>query len=111
MNKLPEKPEQITFDITDRCQMQCVTCSKWNTTPADVMSKELSTDEWKKILDDLKAWLGEGYWFCFSGGEPFLRQDIFELSDYAHKLGFKVASKRFCIFSFASSDVIKRICL
>ena len=92
MTNLPEKPEQITFDITDRCQMQCVTCSKWSTTPADVMSKELTTDEWKKILDDLKNWLGEGYWFCFSGGEPFLRQDIFELADYAHKLGFKVAS-------------------
>ena len=92
MSNLPEKPEQITFDITDRCQMQCVTCSKWNTTPSDVMSKELTTDEWKKILDDLKAWLGEGYWFCFSGGEPFLRQDIFELADYAHKLCFKVAS-------------------
>ena len=92
MTNLPEKPEQITFDITDRCQMQCVTCSKWNTVPADIISKELTTDEWKKILDDLKAWLGEGYWFCFSGGEPFLRQDIFELADYAHKLGFKVAS-------------------
>ena len=34
MSNLPEKPEQITFDITDRCQMQCVTCSKWSTTPA-----------------------------------------------------------------------------
>ena len=35
-NKL-EKPQQITFDLTDRCQMQCVTCSKWKTVPSDVM--------------------------------------------------------------------------
>ncbi|MBE7705170.1 MAG: radical SAM protein [Cyanobacteria bacterium SIG29] len=92
MTNLLNKPEQITFDVTDRCQMQCVTCSKWKTVASDVMSKELSTDQWKKILSDLRNWLGEGFWFCFSGGEPFLRQDIFELSDYAHSLGIKVAS-------------------
>ena len=92
MNNTLEKPQQITFDITDRCQMQCVTCSKWKTVSADVMQKELTTEEWKKVLSDLRNWLGEGFWFCFSGGEPFLRQDIFELADYAHSLGIKVAS-------------------
>lgn len=92
MSNVPEKPQQITFDITDRCQMQCVTCNKWKITPSDVIAKELTTEEWKKVLSDLKNWLGEGFWFCFSGGEPFLRQDIFELADYAHSLGIKVAS-------------------
>lgn len=86
------KPQQITFDITDRCQMQCVTCRKWKTVVSDVMSKELTTEDWKKVLLDLRNWLGEGFWFCFSGGEPFLRPDIFELSEYAHSLGIKVAS-------------------
>ena len=86
------KPEQITFDITDRCQLRCVTCSKWKTVASDVISKEMTTSEWKKALDDLKAWLGEGKWFCFSGGEPFLRTDIFEIAEYASSIGFKVAS-------------------
>ena len=92
MDKTLEKPQQITFDITDRCQMKCVTCSKWKTVSADVINKELTTDEWKSVLDKLHNWLGEGFWFCFSGGEPFLRQDIFELSEYAHSLGIKIAS-------------------
>ena len=92
MNKEIEKPQQITFDITDRCQLQCVTCSKWKTVSSDVINNELTTEEWKKVLVDLKNWLGEGFWFCFSGGEPFLRSDIFELADYAHSLGIKVAS-------------------
>ncbi len=77
------KPQQITFDVTDRCQMRCVTCSKWMTKPGDVIGKELTTNEWKKIIDQLHEWLGEGFWFCFSGGEPFLRGDIFELAEYA----------------------------
>ena len=92
MNEIIEKPQQITFDITDRCQMQCVTCSKWKTAASDVIHKELTTEEWKDVLKKLRNWLGEGFWFCFSGGEPFLRQDIFELADYAHSLGIKVAS-------------------
>ena len=92
MSETLEKPQQITFDITDRCQLRCVTCSKWKTVPSDVISKELTTDDWKKVLSDLRSWLGVGFWFCFSGGEPFLRQDIFELADYAHSLGIKVSS-------------------
>ena len=92
MSENLEKPMQITFDITDRCQMECVTCSKWKTVAAEVMPKELTTEEWKKVLNDLRAWLGEGFWFCFSGGEPFLRPDIFELAEYAKSLGIKVAS-------------------
>ena len=92
MSENLEKPMQITFDITDRCQMECVTCSKWKTVASEVMPKELTTDEWKKVLKDLRAWLGDGFWFCFSGGEPFLRPDIFELAEYAKSLGIKVAS-------------------
>lgn len=86
------KPNQITFDITDRCQMKCVTCSKWKTVAGDVISKELTTQEWKKVLDGLHEWLGTDFWFCFSGGEPFLRPDIFEISEYAASLGINVAS-------------------
>lgn len=82
-----KKPEQITFDITDRCQMRCVTCSKWTTNASDVIQKELTTDQWKDVILKLRSWLGEGFWFCFSGGEPFLRGDIFELANYAKALG------------------------
>ena len=40
------KPLQITFDITDRCQMECVTCSKWKTVASEVMPKELKSLAW-----------------------------------------------------------------
>ena len=88
---IPSKPQILTIDITDRCQMQCKTCSKWQVS-ADVRHKELTTEQWKEVLQKLRNWLGDGFWICFSGGEPFLRQDIFELTDYATSLGFKVSS-------------------
>ncbi|MGN0013921.1 MAG: radical SAM/SPASM domain-containing protein [Candidatus Gastranaerophilaceae bacterium] len=90
-NKLPSKPQMLTIDITDRCQMKCVTCSKWQVS-SEVMHKELTTEQWKEVFRQLREWLGDGFWICFSGGEPFLRPDIFELTEYATSLGFKVSS-------------------
>ncbi|MCL2074274.1 MAG: glycosyltransferase [Marinilabiliaceae bacterium] len=84
-----KKPQQITFDITDRCQLRCDTCAKWHINHADVIDKELSTQEWKDIILKLKHWLGEDFSICFSGGEPFLRNDIFELIEYAYSLNIR----------------------
>ena len=75
------KPSKITLDMTDRCQLECQTCSKWKTLPT-VISKELTTNDWKRIITALKVWLGP-FWFTFSGGEPLLRKDLFELATYA----------------------------
>lgn len=89
--KVPCKPQVVTLDLTDRCQMRCQTCSKWQI-PAEVRNKELTTEQWKEVLDKIREWVGEGFWLCLSGGEPFLRPDIFELTDYATSIGFKVSS-------------------
>lgn len=86
-----EKPQIVTIDITDRCQMKCKTCSKWQT-PAEVKDKELNTEQWKAVFDKLREWLPDGYWICFSGGEPFLRPDLLELVDYATSIGFRVST-------------------
>ena len=47
---------------------------------------ELSTQDWKVILNGLKTWLGRGL-IWFTGGEPFLRKDILELIQHCHKNG------------------------
>lgn len=83
------KPKSITFDVTDRCQLKCITCSRWVTNHSEVISKELTTQEWKDVLHKIKNWLGEGTGFCISGGEPFLRNDLLELIHYAHSIGLK----------------------
>lgn len=86
------KPNSITFDLTDRCQLKCKTCLKWKTKASDVIDKELTTEEWKKVIFEIREWLGEYCCIYFSGGEPFLREDIFELIEYASSLNINVGS-------------------
>ena len=64
-------PMNLTFSITNRCNSRCKTCKIYQK-----KSEELSLDEWRQIFHSLgKA----PFWTTFSGGEPFLRSDFFEL--------------------------------
>lgn len=49
------------------------------------MESEPDTDEWKRIIDELVN-LGV-VTLTFSGGEPFIRKDLFELASYAKSRG------------------------
>ncbi len=79
----------LDIELTERCNNNCIHC--WNNLPAgdeSAMSRELSTDEWKRILTEA-AGLG-----ClevrFTGGEPLLREDFEELYIFTRHLGIKV---------------------
>lgn len=80
-----KKPKYFAFGLTDRCQSHCRTCSGWQT-PKEYKQNELSTNDWKFVFHSLFDWLGK-FDFIFSGGEPFIREDIFELADYAADIG------------------------
>ena len=53
--------------------------------PTGRVKRELSTKEWKTILD--KAWQAGIPHVIFTGGEPTLRADLFELLAHAEKAG------------------------
>ncbi len=53
--------------------------------PVKRVDRELSTEEWKSILD--KAWLHGIPHVTFTGGEPTLREDLPELIAYAEAKG------------------------
>ena len=76
------KPSQVFVFITLSCNLKCKQCDSWKCKNI----KELSTEEWKKIIEDLKKWLGY-FHLVFTGGEPLLRRDIVELIKFASKLG------------------------
>ena len=61
------------------CNQKCVHCYAAGQTLSD--EKELYTDDWKKILDKCRA-VGIPQ-VTFTGGEPTMREDLFELISYA----------------------------
>ena len=80
-----KKPISFSYNNTERCQSRCITCNGWKT-PAEVMQKEMTLEEWKKVLFNIHNWMGN-YQFIISGGEPFIKDDIFEIAQYASDLG------------------------
>lgn len=74
----------ISWNVTKRCNLYCKHCYR-DSAPDQDTDGELSTDEGKKLLDDIKNAGLEVV--VFSGGEPLLRPDIFDLVGYASSIG------------------------
>ncbi len=65
-------PLAVRWQLTNKCVLKCGYCNVWNST-----KKELTFNEISGILDQMAA-LGTQT-ISFSGGEPMLRNDIFEI--------------------------------
>ncbi len=74
-------PVAMTFAVTYKCQCNCVHCSAGRHLRNDV--RELSTREAKALIDQSQD-LGVAM-IAFTGGEPLLRDDIYELISYVDK--------------------------
>lgn len=78
----------VHWELTYRCNERCTHCYLDVLPPGSKLPAELSTEEVKRVIDDL-AQMGV-LTLSFSGGEVFLRKDIFEITGYARKKGFAV---------------------
>ncbi|MDI9645478.1 MAG: radical SAM protein [Archaeoglobales archaeon] len=83
---VPGAPFQVVWDITYACNLKCKHCYATAGKPLD---DELSTEEVLDVVDKLEK-LGVVV-IAFSGGEPLLRKDIFEITKYAADKGIYVA--------------------
>lgn len=73
----------VVWNSTGRCNLECKHCYAAEYVGAD----ELSTDEARAFLDDL-AQMGVPV-ALFSGGEPLMREDVFELVAHAREKGLR----------------------
>ncbi|MFH0870907.1 MAG: radical SAM protein [bacterium] len=80
-----DKRPVVVWNMTSRCNLSCLHCYADATTRAD--PQELTTQEARSIIDDL-ARFGVPV-LLFSGGEPLLRADLFEVGHYASSLGIR----------------------
>ena len=74
-------PVAMTFAVTYKCQCKCKHCSAGRHLRNDL--RELSTQEAKALIDQSQN-LGVSL-IAFTGGEPLLRDDIYELISYVDK--------------------------
>jgi radical SAM protein with 4Fe4S-binding SPASM domain len=74
------------WDITNKCNLKCKHCYS---NAGKAIKDELTTDEAKKAIDTLDKSSVPA--IAFSGGEPLVRRDIFEITKYASDKGIYVA--------------------
>ena len=80
-----DKKPVVVWNMTRRCNLKCIHCYS-NSADIDYPD-ELSTEEGKKLINDLAAF-GSPV-ILFSGGEPLLRRDLLELAQYAKDKGMR----------------------
>ena len=92
MNHSINKSEKIpplrllAWEVTRRCNLACLHCRA--AAGSGPYPDELTTAEGKKLLDDLAS-LGQVV-VILTGGEPLLRDDIFDLAAYGTGLGHRM---------------------
>jgi radical SAM protein with 4Fe4S-binding SPASM domain len=84
--KIPQPtrvPVVIVWNVTNKCNLHCLHCHQASS--SSLQQKELTTNEAFKIIDNLSnAGLSI---LTFSGGEPLIRKDIYDLIQRATKNG------------------------
>jgi radical SAM protein with 4Fe4S-binding SPASM domain len=75
----------IVFNCTSRCNLNCLHC--YSSSQANQSDNELTTGQAKELLSRLVE--VNCPMVLFSGGEPLLRSDLFELLTEAKRLGLR----------------------
>lgn len=74
----------VSWNTTNQCNMFCDHCYR----DAGIKSEqELSTDQARKLIEEIKK--ANFQIMIFSGGEPLMRPDIYELASFATGIGLR----------------------
>jgi radical SAM protein with 4Fe4S-binding SPASM domain len=94
--------EGISFEITRKCNLECRHCYA---NAGDLLPDELTPQEIKAFIDDVynTGCLS----ITFSGGEPLLHPDIFELMEYAKQKPLSVLL--FTNGTLLTPDIVKKL--
>ncbi len=76
-------PSHLVWEMTEACNLSCIHCH----VPSTRIGRELDTQEAKEMLGQI-AGVREFRMMAFTGGEPLMRQDVYQLLAYSRELGF-----------------------
>jgi len=82
-----ENPFIVIWELTRACELKCLHCraeAQYHRHPL-----ELSFDEGKKLIDDIHSM--NNPMLVFTGGDPLMREDVFDIAKYAIDKGVRVS--------------------
>jgi radical SAM protein with 4Fe4S-binding SPASM domain len=87
---LSPNPDTFIFKLTDRCNLRCIQCGQWGergvylAEAGNPCRTELSEQDWIEFTEKNHTRIFHIY---FWGGEPFLREDLLRIVQFASKKG------------------------
>ncbi len=81
----PGQGPVVVWNVTNTCNLECIHC--YADAQLGQLKNELTTEEAKKVIDDLAAFNVPV--ILWSGGEPLMREDLFELIEHANSYGIR----------------------
>jgi len=84
--KMEFVPKWIAWEVTRRCNLSCVHCRSAST--MNSFDTAFNTEEARKLIDDISSFSSPV--IVLSGGEPLLRQDLFEIASYGSDKGLRM---------------------
>lgn len=94
----------VVWNTTKSCNLRCVHC--YFDAHAKKDKDELTTEQAKAMINDLAAFGAPV--LLFSGGEPFMREDLFDLGKYALSKGLRtVISTNGTLITMEAAERIK----
>src|SRR3990170_6586 len=85
MGTVEYKPYLVSWNITKRCNLSCPHC--YIDASQKSNNNEITTEQAKTVIQSLSL-LNKELMLVFSGGEPMLRPDVYELVQCASAKGF-----------------------
>ncbi len=101
-----DKRPVVVWNCTRRCNLRCVHC--YSQSEDRTYGGELTTDEARRFIDDLAAFGAPV--LLFSGGEPLLRPDLFDLLRHAAAAGLRtVLSTNGTLIDEATAERLREV--
>ncbi len=101
-----EKPVLVFWEMTRACLLSCVHCRA--SAIKEALPGELTLDEGRRLIDQVASFGRPSPTIIFTGGDPLLRKDLFELLTHATKSGVRFAVSP-AATELLTYDVLKRI--
>ncbi len=100
------KPVIVFWETTRACLLSCVHCRA--SAIREPLPGELTTEEGVRLIDQVASFGKPSPIIVFTGGDPLLRGDLFELLSYAANAGVRFAVSP-AVTELLSYDTLKRI--